>query len=147
MLEEIESAVNFLTRLIAKSNDSSLLITQESIDSFSKKLCQLLEEKFRDHWFPEKPIKGQAYRCIRINENNRRDPIVEKACRECGIRYDELKLPLELTLWVDPNEVTCRSVNTPFYLFIIFFITTYNHYILSAICFLVQSIVYFNINV
>jgi hypothetical protein len=108
MLEEIESAANFLTRLIAKSNNSSLLITQESIDSFSRKLCQLLEEKFRDHWFPEKPIKGQAYRCIRINENNRRDPIVEKACNECGIRYDELKLPLELTLWVDPNEVTCR---------------------------------------
>ncbi|CAG2115304.1 unnamed protein product, partial [Medioppia subpectinata] len=34
--------------------------------------------------------------------------VVEKACEECGINFDDLKLPLELTLWVDPNEVTCR---------------------------------------
>ncbi|CAG2171469.1 unnamed protein product, partial [Oppiella nova] len=72
MLEEIESAVTFLTRLIAKSNESSDVITRETIDSFSRKLCQLLEEKFRNHWFPEKPMKGQAFRCIRFNENSRR---------------------------------------------------------------------------
>jgi protein Tob/BTG len=108
MRAEIESAVNFLTKLIAKNNESSLVITPETIDLFSEKLCQLLTEKFQNHWFPEKPIKGQAFRCIRFNENIRRDLIVEKACKEAGINYDDLKLPLELTLWVDPHEVTCR---------------------------------------
>lgn len=108
MLEEIESAVTFLTRLISKNNETILPVNEETVGLFRRKLCQLLEEKFRNHWFPEKPIKGQAFRCIRFNENNRRDPIVEKACIECGIDYDSLRLPLELTLWVDPNEVTCR---------------------------------------
>ncbi|XP_054168775.1 ankyrin repeat and ELMO domain-containing protein D-like [Oppia nitens] len=117
MLEEIESAVSFLTRLITKTADhssssslssSSDVITKETIDKFSQKLCQLLEEKFRNHWFPDKPVRGQAFRCIRFNENSRRDSVVEKACQECGINFDDLKLPLELTLWVDPNEVTCR---------------------------------------
>jgi hypothetical protein len=108
MIEEIQAAVNFLTRLIAKSSSDSSLITQDAIDSFSSKLCQLLQDRYRDHWFPEKPHKGQAFRCIRINENFRKDPTVEKACDECGISYDRLKLPLELTLWVDPQEVTVR---------------------------------------
>jgi len=109
MIEEIQAAVSFLTRLIANNSDDSTAASfQQTVDSFSNKLCELLQERYRDHWFPEKPHKGQAYRCIRINENVRRDSTVEKACHESGISYDHLKLPLELTLWVDPQEVTCR---------------------------------------
>lgn len=108
MIEEIQAAVNFLTRLIAKSSNDSSFVTQDSVDTFNRKLCDLLQERYRDHWFPEKPHKGQAFRCIRINENFRKDPTVEQACDECGISYDGLKLPLELTLWVDPQEVTVR---------------------------------------
>lgn len=104
MKNEIEAAVSFLTKLIAKSDK----LNQEKIDQFTEKLIYLLTERFQDHWFPEEPNKGQAFRCIRINENDRHDPNLELACHQCQIEYDQLKLPIELTLWVDPEEVTCR---------------------------------------
>ena len=38
------------------------------------------------------------------------DPIIERAANETGLKYSELNLPVELTLWVDPKEVCCRYV-------------------------------------
>jgi len=104
MKEEITAAVLFLTRLIGKSD----AIDGEKMEALQTKLMSLLTERFRNHWFPEKPTRGQAYRCIRVNENDRLDPTLIQACREVGIKYNDLRLPIELTLWVDPEEVTCR---------------------------------------
>lgn len=53
-------------------------------------------------------FKGQGYRCIRVNGHNRRDATIESAANAAGVRYEDLSLPVELTLWVDPNEVCCR---------------------------------------
>lgn len=53
-------------------------------------------------------IKGQGYRCIRVNGHNRRDATIESAANAAGVRYEDLSLPVELTLWVDPKEVCCR---------------------------------------
>ena len=39
------------------------------------------------------------------------DPLLLKAAEESGLKFNELQLPNELTLWVDPMEVTCRLVN------------------------------------
>lgn len=146
MLQEIDAAVTFLTRLVAaKSVDpggststntsvqsstsntpisslspnssttntnnnfhSTNLLTSEKIEEFSRKLTTILQNRFRNHWYPEKPSRGQGYRCIRINSNCRVDTSIEQACYECGFSYDLLHLPMELTLWIDPNEVTCR---------------------------------------
>ena len=36
------------------------------------------------------------------------DPILYKAAKESGIDFHALDLPSELTLWVDPSEVSCR---------------------------------------
>lgn len=122
MLQEIEAAVNFLTRLVAKSVDpggprsaaskgdshSGKSLTEDKIQEFSRRLTTILQSRFRNHWFPERPTRGQGYRCIRINENCSVDTSIAKACHECGISYDSLRLPVELTLWIDPNEVTCR---------------------------------------
>jgi len=60
------------------------------------------------HWFPTNPNRGQAYRCIRLNGNSCADPIISQAAFKVGLKYSELKLPVELTLWVDPQEVSCR---------------------------------------
>lgn len=156
MHQEIDAAVNFLTRLVAKSvdpggtkdsssggggssnhhnnshnhhhNNSSNNqhhnnnnsnshhnrfntkggVSEEKINEFSKRLTAILTAKFRGHWFPEEPKKGQGYRCIRINENCSIDGSIAQACSDCSINYRSLRLPVELTLWIDPNEVTCR---------------------------------------
>lgn len=104
MIDEISAAVLFLTRLIGKNENLNPL----QIEEFKTRLSSLLVQRFQNHWFPEKPFKGQGYRCIRVNEMDRRDPVLEKAALECGLKYEDLRLPVELTVWVDPTEVCCR---------------------------------------
>lgn len=83
-------------------------LNEEKIKKFSQKLMEILTQRFQNHWYPQNPSKGQAYRCIRINQNCRVDYSIEMACQHAGISYDALRLPVELTLWIDPSEVTCR---------------------------------------
>ncbi|XP_009282772.1 PREDICTED: protein BTG1 [Aptenodytes forsteri] len=63
---------------------------------------------YKHHWFPEKPCKGSGYRCIRIN--HKMDPLIGQAAQRIGLSSQELfqLLPSELTLWVDPYEVSYR---------------------------------------
>lgn len=104
MKEEIGAAVEFLTWLVRKSTE----VTAEQVQMFQHSLDSILTEKFEGHWFPDQPCKGQAYRCIRVNSSVPWDAALEKAAKMSGVRYENLKLPLELTIWVDPHEVCCR---------------------------------------
>ncbi|XP_013394547.1 maternal B9.15 protein [Lingula anatina] len=104
MKDEIAAAVVFISRLL----ESNKQLSPEKAQEFSAKLSDILGEKFKNHWYQDKPTKGQAFRCIRVNETEPRDPVLEKAASESGLKYEELNLPLELTLWVDPHEVACR---------------------------------------
>lgn len=106
MLDEISAAVIFLVRLIERSEN----FNQEQLEDFKTRLSQLLVERFQNHWFPDQPCKGQGYRCIRVNERDPRDATLERAAIACGFKYEDMKLPVELTIWVDPNEVCCRYV-------------------------------------
>lgn len=104
MRDEIAAAVVFITRMV-KKND---LLSQDQVENFSNKLTSLLLEKFRGHWYTEKPLKGQGYRCIRMNSTEPCDPLLLQAAGETGLKYSDLKMPVEMTLWVDPDEVCCR---------------------------------------
>lgn len=104
MKKEIAAVVFFLKRLIRKAER----LQTEQVDQFVERLTVALQEKFRGHWYPDNPSKGQAFRCIRMNGFQGEDPDVGRACQESGVLYGELGLPLELTLWVDPGEVCCR---------------------------------------
>lgn len=104
MRNEITAAVLFLVQLIEKNEKCS----PEQIECFRGHLVELLTKRFKNHWFPDKPFKGQGYRCIRVNGNNRRDATLESAATAAGVKYEDLTLPIELTLWVDPKEVCCR---------------------------------------
>jgi len=104
MRDEISAAVLFLVRLIERSEN----FNKRQLDEFKAHLSDLLMARFENHWFPETPCKGQGYRCIRVNECSRRDATLEQAATACGLKYEDLKLPVELTIWVDPKEVCCR---------------------------------------
>ena len=104
MKDEISAAVDFLSKLVGKNQS----LPREKVNEFRVTLTRVLDHKFKNHWFPDKPSKGQAYRCIRVNENTRRDPTLELVCQEIGIKYSDLMIPIELTLWIDPEEVACR---------------------------------------
>lgn len=94
------------------TNNQTTTTNNNKVEQFRQCLTNALYERFHNHWFPDQPTKGQAYRCIRLNEWDRHDTTLQKACLQCGIDYKDLQLPVELTLWVDPEEVTCRFGET-----------------------------------
>lgn len=104
MRNEITAAALFLVQLIEKNEKFS----PDQLDCFRRCLIELLTERFKNHWFPDKPFKGQGYRCIRVNGHSRRDETLASAANAAGVKYEDLSLPVELTLWVDPHEVCCR---------------------------------------
>ncbi|XP_054280341.1 protein BTG2-like [Macrosteles quadrilineatus] len=107
MLVEISSATEFLVNLLRLSSFSSEL-NHEQLVMFRGSLSNVLQSRYREHWFPLKPNKGSAYRCIRIN--NKMDPVIAQAGAAIGIPPEFLRkmFPCELTVWIDPSEVSYR---------------------------------------
>ncbi|NXR74483.1 BTG2 protein, partial [Pycnonotus jocosus] len=104
MVPEIAAAVGFVSGLLRTRG----CVSEQQLQIFSGALREALTEHYKHHWFPEKPFKGSGYRCIRINQ--RMDPIISKAAGQIGLSLPQLfqLLPRELTLWVDPFEVSYR---------------------------------------
>ncbi|XP_051842914.1 protein BTG4 isoform X2 [Antechinus flavipes] len=112
MKDEIATTIFFITRLVKKSDK----LSKQQIEEFAAKLMAILFETYRTHWYPDIPSKGQAFRCIRINKQQKKDPLLERACAESNVNFFHLGLPKEMTIWVDPFEVCCRygEKNRPF---------------------------------
>ncbi|KAI0231683.1 Protein BTG1, partial [Lamellibrachia satsuma] len=104
MKGEVKSAVDFVSNLLRCRN-----MEPNKLERFRQKLHQVLANHYLNHWFPDKPTKGSGYRCIRI-VNNKMDPLLDKAGAASGVSENELLsfLPSELTVWVDPSEVSYR---------------------------------------
>lgn len=104
MKDEIKSAVDFLTNILRSRDD----INEAQTYQFNSNLTNLLVHRYQDHWFPEKPFKGSGYRCIRLNHNM--DPLILQAGNMCGLdcSFLESSFPPELTIWVDPLDVSFR---------------------------------------
>lgn len=102
---ELLSASNFLVHLVrlAKRN-----VSESQLQKFRESLIDVLRRRYRDHWHPDKPFKGSGYRCLRIN--GKMDPIIGQAGNECGLPSAFLHsvFPSELTMWIDPLEVSYR---------------------------------------
>lgn len=105
MRPEIRSASMFLADLLRLGHT----LTDHQVRLFRGTLEDLLRVHYHHHWFPERPCKGSGYRCIRIN--HRMDPMIAKAAVACGINDSTLLrnvFPNELTMWIDPREVSYR---------------------------------------
>lgn len=105
MIREVGSVVDFVSNLLGKSG----VVGPDRTKQFAESLATVLCTHYLNHWFPDKPNKGSAYRCIRI-ANREMDPLIVKAGRLVGLSISDLLalLPSELTLWVDPMEVSYR---------------------------------------
>ncbi|XP_058481521.1 protein BTG1 [Solea solea] len=104
MKPEITAAVGFLTRFLRVKGH----VNDRQVQTFTQSLQDILSEQYKHHWFPDRPCKGSGYRCIRIN--HKMDPLVGQAGQRIGLTIQQLYLllPSELTLWVDPFEVSYR---------------------------------------
>ncbi|KAJ8386359.1 hypothetical protein AAFF_G00170640 [Aldrovandia affinis] len=101
---EVTAAAGFVSSLLRTRG----FLNEQQLHIFSDCLQQALSEHYTHHWFPEKPQKGSGYRCIRINHEM--DPIISSVACRIGLSGHQLfqLLPRELTLWVDPYEVSYR---------------------------------------
>ncbi|KAK2834658.1 hypothetical protein Q7C36_015359 [Tachysurus vachellii] len=104
MKPEITAAVGFLSRFLRVKGH----VNDRQLQTFSQILQDMMAEQYKHHWFPDRPCKGSGYRCIRIN--HKMDPLVGQAGQRIGLSTQQLYLllPSELTLWVDPFEVSYR---------------------------------------
>ncbi|TRY86020.1 hypothetical protein DNTS_029355 [Danionella cerebrum] len=104
MILEVSAAAGFVCRLLRSRGRLSDTQLQEFCDF----LAHALSEHYQHHWFPDRPQKGSGYRCIRINHEM--DPLIGRAASHIGLTSRQLfaLLPRELTLWVDPYEVSYR---------------------------------------
>ncbi|XP_070620027.1 maternal B9.15 protein-like [Erythrolamprus reginae] len=104
MKEEVEIGTRFICRLV----NCQEKLEKSKVERFGESLIKILCERFDEHWYPDNPLKGQAYRCIRINRQQLVDDSLLKACESCGLDYSKLALPREISIWIDPGEVCCR---------------------------------------
>ena len=99
---EIQVALNFLISFLYNK------LPRRRVNNFGEELEAALKLKFEGHWYPDKPFKGSAFRCIKTTPPL--DPVFEIAARESGMDICDIQenLPRELSIWVDPGEVSYR---------------------------------------
>ncbi|XP_064606270.1 protein Tob1-like [Liolophura sinensis] len=100
---EVSVALNFVISYLYNK------LPRRRVNLFGIELEKGLKKKFEGHWYPERPFKGSGFRCVRVN-GEQIDPVIEKAAVASGIDMEEIKgyWPSELTLWIDPAEVSYR---------------------------------------
>lgn len=102
---EIVSAADFLVHLLRLQTGQ---LSERQLELFKTSLTEVLRHRYRDHWFPDRPNRGSGYRCIRIN--GKMDPVIAQAGANVGLPPTHLHslFPSELTMWIDPSEVSYR---------------------------------------
>ena len=107
MKEEVNSATGFLVGFLTKA------VPRNVLEKFQTCLTDRMTKRYRDHWHPHNPERGSAYRSIVI-DHDCIDPLISKAfsdaTKNSGISADGIgsSFPKELTLWVDPMDVSYR---------------------------------------
>ena len=110
MIEEIDCACEFLCSSIRSTNATD--VTEGQLETFRAVLKELIVDKFRNHWYPDKPMKGNGFRCINIDKDTKIvDPVLIKAAEVSSISKDVFVSAFRfgLALWVDPGDVSYRS--------------------------------------
>ncbi|XP_033108084.1 protein Tob2-like [Anneissia japonica] len=103
MNSELQVAVQFVCSYLYNK------LPRRRIDGFGFELEKALDQKFQGHWYPSRPTKGSAYRCLKF-QSSRLDPAVDIASRKSGLKVEEIlaNLPNDLMVWIDPREVSYR---------------------------------------
>ena len=99
---EIKVAQNFILDFLFNK------LPRRRVNLFGEELEAALRDKFSDHWYPDKPFKGSAFRCLKITDPA--DPVLNRAARESGNPIPDIteNLPTDLAIWIDPGEVSYR---------------------------------------
>lgn len=109
MKDEVSCATDFIAGFVQKADD----VSYSAAERFKQCFADRMTKKYSQHWHPQKPQRGSAYRSIVIDHDSI-DPLIFAALKDVNldsgrmVKNVQKKLPRELTLWVDPNEVSYR---------------------------------------
>ncbi|KAF9997565.1 Protein btg1 [Entomortierella chlamydospora] len=105
MLLEITCASDFLSRYVA----ASASCTPQIIEAFKTQVVALMQEKYTNHWDPQRPHYGNGYRAITCF-GGKVDPLLCEAAKNCDLPLETLanQIPKDLVLWVEPFSVSFR---------------------------------------
>ena len=98
----IEVAAHYLTKTLANH------LCEEKCQKFHDALIWLMHQKYCHHWFPENPRRGQGYRCIELRQTGPVDRLIQQAAFQIDLKYSDLMIPPNVTVWIDPDEVAYR---------------------------------------
>ncbi|XP_076336374.1 uncharacterized protein LOC143239312 [Tachypleus tridentatus] len=99
---EVQVALNFLISFLYNK------LPRRRVNQFGEELEKALRQKFIGHWYPERPMKGSGYRCLKTVPPL--DPVFGAAAMQSGMNLSDIQenLPKELSIWIDPGEVSYR---------------------------------------
>lgn len=102
MHTEVQVALKFVISFLYNK------LPRRRVNLFGEELENALKVKFQGHWYPDKPFKGSAYRCLKITDPA--DPVLNRAAAESGNPLSDIieNLPADLAVWIDPGEVSYR---------------------------------------
>lgn len=102
---EIQGAATFLVGLIRKKATLDDEFA-DKLDRFWSAFNTVLAQKYTGHWDPAAPLRGNGFRAIR-SVPGRMDPVLQALQVAVGLPLTQL-LPSELTVWIDPADVSVR---------------------------------------
>lgn len=102
MHSEVACAARFLAQ--------TLRLDSVRADAFASALAADLERRFAGHWHPTMPHRGSGFRALHYTAaTGYSDDALARAARAAGIDLTSTSLlPPNLTVWIDPNEVSIR---------------------------------------
>jgi protein Tob/BTG len=85
-------------------------LSLESVKKFEEVLRDLIITKISDHWYPENPAKGQAFRSLSIDKKAHIDPILSRSATSVGIEnlLGYFTKVDSVLMWIDPDLVVVR---------------------------------------
>jgi hypothetical protein len=81
---------------------------------FEDVLRELIIQKISDHWYPEMPAKGQAFRSLLVDKKAHVDPLLSKAATTVSIDnfISYFSKVDSVLMWIDPDVVIARIAYT-----------------------------------
>ena len=105
----MKNEIKFATKFLCDKLQELKSFTKDQIEKLSVNSQRLMIVRFQDHWHPENPLKGSAFRCMNI-EDGCLDPFLSEIARKSDIPAADIlsAFPHGLALWIDPCDVSYR---------------------------------------
>jgi len=104
--EEIVVGARWWRSQISKSD----AVTSAQADLFFESLVATVSASIKGHWYPEEPLRGQAYRAISLDTMNEVDAVLVKSAHRAGVTLERcFPSTIEhIIMWIDPGEVVIK---------------------------------------